>query len=370
MESNERKFYDIRWFGLLMLFLFAPVGIYLMWTNNHFEKNTRVILSIVSSLFFVFALASNNDESVDTSDVDAVEIIEKEAIDEESLEEEVIEEEEQTEVDQEQEENIEEEEIAEVELEEEVVEEVVEVDLDITIEVTETELTGEQVIVRGTTNLIDDAFLGYQIDATEGNVKVSNGKWEIIENLSTLENDDEYGFYADESEYNLFLSFPSYVFDEEEPSEDVLTVYGGTGATNITGGPNFYESEDGTLKSIFIDLYFDENGIITSDEKEKREFDLAVENWEDYRIDLLNHYGEFGVINIKAVEGYDVFYAYVPNEFKISTDNEKQYYVEEIGPILVNDLNAHFGGDAWLEFMYQDGNRMASRKILGGWKIQ
>lgn len=366
LEGNEEKFYDTRWFGLLMLFLFAPVGIYLIWTNNHFEKNTRVILSVVSSLFFIFALTSNNDESVETSGVDAVETNEvEEVINDESLEEDVIEEEEQTEVEQEPEE-----EIAEVEPEEEIVEEGVEVDLDITIEVTETELTGEQVIVRGTTNLIDDAFLGYQINATEGNVKVSNGEWEIIEDISTIEKDDEYGFYADESEYDLFLSFPSFVFNEEEPSDEVLKVYGGTGATNITGGPGFYESEDGTLKSIFLDLYFDENGTVDSDEKEERAFDLAVDNWEDYRRELLDHYGEFGIVDVKAVDGYEVFYAYVPNEFKMSTDNEKQYYVEEIGPILVSDLNAHFGENAWLEFRYQDGNTMASRRILGGWKIQ
>lgn len=362
MKNIEERFYDKRWFGILMLFLFAPVGIYLMWNNNHFKKNTRIVLSVLSSLFFIFTLTSNNEEAVENSEVDAVEtreVAEVESIDKE----EVITE------DEPEEEVIEEVDSTEVEEEEEIVEKVA-VDLDIDIEVTETELTDEQVIVRGTTNLIDDAFLAYQIDATEGNVKVSNGEWEIVEDISTLEKDDEYGFYADETEYDLFISFPSYVYNEEDPSEEVLTIYGGTGATNITGGPGFYESEDGTLKSVFIDLYFDENGVITSDEREERAFDSAVEDWEDYRSELMDHYDEFGIIDIKAVEGYDVFYAYVPNEFKMSTDNEKQYYVEQIGPILVSDLNSHFGGEAWLEFMYQDGNRMASRKILGGWKIQ
>lgn len=109
------------------------------------------------------------------------------------------------------------------------------------------------------------------------------------------------------------------------------------------------------------------------EQKKKKEEAItkAEDEWSDYRVKLLDHYGEAGLIDIKAVEGFDVIYAYVPNEFKLSSEDERRYYVEEIGPLLEEDLGSHFHNDQiWIEFKYQDGNDMATRKMFGGWKIK
>lgn len=113
------------------------------------------------------------------------------------------------------------------------------------------------------------------------------------------------------------------------------------------------------------------------EEKKKQDeeaFNQAVEDWDSFKADLLEHYGEAGIIDIQENPGsdFDVVNVYVPNEFKLSDDNEKQYYVEEIGPLLEEDLTSHFekDHDVHVYFLYEDGNTMASRKMFGGWKIK
>lgn len=325
---DKEKFYKKKWFTVLLLIFIAPIGILLMWINKHWSKKARTILSIVFGVYFIIvAIASQSTEEEKAAETVKQEQVEKEKEDDEK------------------------------------------VDLDIELEITETKISEDEVTIKGTTNLIDGAFLGYQIKATEGDVRVKDGTWEITKTIKELKEDDEHNVYGDGDEYNFYITFPAFGVDEEQ-SEEILEIYGGTGATKITGGPDFYESEDGTLKTVSISIDFDKDGIIDPEERKEREFEQAIEDWSEYRLTLLDHYGEFGITDIQAVDGYDVFYAYVPNEFKLTNENEKQYYVEEIGPHIVNDLNAHFGGDAWLEFNYEDGNTMASRKMFGGWKIK
>lgn len=379
MNGSDQKFYNTGWFGILMLILFFPVGLYLIWKNNYFKKgtkiiitliffapigfyflwkddyfskNTKIILTVVFSFIIVFAILTESDEHEESEQKNETGTAE----------------------------NIDESSDSKVENEEEKFqetagdkEELNEVDLEIEIEVTETEITDDIIKISGTTNLIDGAYLGYQIKATEDNVRVQNGVWEITENIQKIEDDDEYDIYSNGDEYKFYITYPPFG-DDDLQSEDVLAAYGGAGATKITGGPEFYESEDGSFKTVSIGLNFDKEGIIDPEEREQQRFDKAVDNWDEYKVELLDHYGEFGVVDLRPLDGYDdgysSFYVYVLNEYKALTDNEKQYYVEEIGPLIVSDLNAHFGRDAKVEFNYEDGNTMASRKIFGGWKIK
>lgn len=249
-----------------------------------------------------------------------------------------------------------------------------EVSLDIEIEITETKIDDDNVVVKGTTNLMDGALLSYQLRATEGYVKVENGKWVIKKSVDELEKDDEKNVYGDGTEYNFFLTFPPMGTEEEQP-EKVLEVYGGTGATKIKSGPDFYESEDGTLKTVSIRADFDKDGIIDEKEKESREFEKAVEEWDkSFKQEMLEHYGEAGITAIEENPGsdFDVVNVYVPNEFKLSTEEEKTYYVEEIGPKIEDDLTYHFKKDHTVHvyFKYEDGNDMATRKAFGGWKVK
>lgn len=60
-NQNQVKFYEREWFIALALFTFFPVGLFLMWKNKKWSQRTRVILTIVATLFFFFVLGSNDD---------------------------------------------------------------------------------------------------------------------------------------------------------------------------------------------------------------------------------------------------------------------------------------------------------------------
>ena len=48
--SDKKKFYQTTWFSILMIFIFAPVGIFFMWKNKIFKKSVRVIVTIIALL--------------------------------------------------------------------------------------------------------------------------------------------------------------------------------------------------------------------------------------------------------------------------------------------------------------------------------
>jgi len=51
--DKQEKFYNKKWFTILILILFTPVGIILMWKNNQWTKKTRIILSIIFGVYFI-----------------------------------------------------------------------------------------------------------------------------------------------------------------------------------------------------------------------------------------------------------------------------------------------------------------------------
>ena len=53
-SATKEKFYKKSWFIALMLFLFFPVGAYLMWKEKKFNKVVRIISSIILGLNFIF----------------------------------------------------------------------------------------------------------------------------------------------------------------------------------------------------------------------------------------------------------------------------------------------------------------------------
>src|SRR5690625_4267087 len=204
-----------------------------------------------------------------------------------------------------------------------------------------------------------------------GETEVVDGKFEIIESVEKLEEDDADEFYGDGSEYQLLLIFPSFGSTSNQP-EHVQKSYGDYGE-KIKKGPNLNESNGS--KYVSLEIEFNRDRIIDPDEKKKNEFDQAINEWNESNKDkTLGHYSDSGIIDIKENPGSDgdVVNVYVPNEFKMSTEGEKQYYVEEIGPLLESDLTSHFKKehDVHVYFKYQDGNDMATRKAFGGWKIK
>lgn len=82
--NNDEKFYNKVWFMWVMLIVFAPVGIYLLWRSKY-SKLAKIIITSVFGLFFILAVFSENDDK-DYVDKDKVAIEEKEYVDEDKEE--------------------------------------------------------------------------------------------------------------------------------------------------------------------------------------------------------------------------------------------------------------------------------------------
>lgn len=53
----NKKFYNSIWFVWLALILFSPLGIFFMWKNKKFSGKTRIILTVVFSIWFILIAA-------------------------------------------------------------------------------------------------------------------------------------------------------------------------------------------------------------------------------------------------------------------------------------------------------------------------
>lgn len=109
-------------------------------------------------------------------------------------------------------------------------------------------------------------------------------------------------------------------------------------------------------------------------DKAEKEKEYTTKEWDAFKTKFLDHYGDAEVLDIQVNPGsdYETFNVYVPNEFKLSTEEEKTYYVEEIGAFMQQDLEAQFPDKSVIHiyFKYQDENVMAKAKMFGGWKVK
>lgn len=96
MEVNvkdKKKFYQRKWFLLVWLVFFPPVGIILLWlVHKTMKKRTKVVLTIVFILWFGMLLNTNDDSNV-SNDTKDEEIPQSEQVTEEVSEEEISDEE-------------------------------------------------------------------------------------------------------------------------------------------------------------------------------------------------------------------------------------------------------------------------------------
>ena len=103
--------------------------------------------------------------------------------------------------------------------------------------------------------------------------------------------------------------------------------------------------------------------------KEVKEIDHAVAEWGSYRDKLMNEYSEFYVTDIQTDDNYIIFRVTVPNKFKLSHENELEYYMSEVGTDIFNKISRYFNKSIKVYFHYQDGSIMGSSKLTGGWKL-
>jgi|GEM_PF-5098021 len=61
LQDSILKWYQRAWVAVLMLFLFAPVGIFLMWRYHKWNKRLKIILTGVFSLMFFVSYIGSGD---------------------------------------------------------------------------------------------------------------------------------------------------------------------------------------------------------------------------------------------------------------------------------------------------------------------
>ena len=62
------KFYEKDWFIILMLFIFFPVGLFLMWKYSKWNREAKIIISILFVVVGIFSGVNKTNENVDIND--------------------------------------------------------------------------------------------------------------------------------------------------------------------------------------------------------------------------------------------------------------------------------------------------------------
>ena len=65
------KIYEKNWFIILMLVLFFPVGLFLMWKNAKWNKTVKIIISVLFAAAVIFSNGSEESKNVETEDTNA-----------------------------------------------------------------------------------------------------------------------------------------------------------------------------------------------------------------------------------------------------------------------------------------------------------
>lgn len=68
--DGKKPFYKKIWFIALMLFLFAPAGIFLLWRYTKAHKFIKVVVSVIAFLWFVFWAIAFDADTTDVSPSD------------------------------------------------------------------------------------------------------------------------------------------------------------------------------------------------------------------------------------------------------------------------------------------------------------
>lgn len=64
--TAEMKFYQKTWFIILILFLFPPIGIYLLWKEHKFNNSARIavtVLFVIYTVFIIFSFSTNSENN-------------------------------------------------------------------------------------------------------------------------------------------------------------------------------------------------------------------------------------------------------------------------------------------------------------------
>ena len=65
------KIYEKNWFIILMLVVFFPVGLFLMWKNAKWHKTVKIIVTALIVVMAIFSNGSEESKNVETKDTNA-----------------------------------------------------------------------------------------------------------------------------------------------------------------------------------------------------------------------------------------------------------------------------------------------------------
>ena len=72
------KFYENDWFIVLMLIVFFPVGLFLMWKYSKWHKTAKIIISVFFAVMVIFSNGSEESKNVETKNTNTeVETVDK-----------------------------------------------------------------------------------------------------------------------------------------------------------------------------------------------------------------------------------------------------------------------------------------------------
>ena len=71
--ADKKKFHQTTWFSILMILIFAPVGIFFLWRNKIFKKPVRVIVTVIAVFIALVQIESifetDNPETRNNSNI-------------------------------------------------------------------------------------------------------------------------------------------------------------------------------------------------------------------------------------------------------------------------------------------------------------
>lgn len=63
----NKKFYEKTWFIVLILILFFPIGLVLVWTNKHWTQKGKIIATVIVAVILLFGLLGGGESDTTTT---------------------------------------------------------------------------------------------------------------------------------------------------------------------------------------------------------------------------------------------------------------------------------------------------------------
>lgn len=70
IEVETKKFYETTWFSIIMIILFAPIGVFLMWKNKTLRKSVLIIITIIAIPITFLQIGIITDDNSNNTKVD------------------------------------------------------------------------------------------------------------------------------------------------------------------------------------------------------------------------------------------------------------------------------------------------------------